>query len=194
MWLQRIPSVQDAKGCGWSGVENQNQVGKVHAPKRFLHQDGKSTEPWERADQCARIHSRRRMPHQEKAREPHNSVGNSTSTDAGTYIPNRLGKGYPPKVFTDPKYSAAQTDTDNDSETDQLHIPFLGDYCQTCISKQSRCTCKPPSDWDADLIDITQPDSPTNDDKGDGHPHLQTGATRKTFGMGRHMTRPGPVV
>ena len=139
--------------------------------------------PWQRADLCARIHFRRRMPHQEKAREPHNSVGNTT--DSGTYVPNGYGKGYLPKLFTDTKYSAAQTDTDNDSETDQLHIPFLGDYCQTCISKWSRCICKPPSDWDADLIGITQPDSPVNNDKGDGHP-------QEDFWNGK--TRPGPVV
>ena len=61
------------------------------------------------------------MPHQERAREHHKSVGNTTSTDSGTYVSNGYGKGYPPKFFT-----VAQTDTDNDSETNQLHIPFLG--------------------------------------------------------------------
>ena len=121
-------------------------------------------------------------------------MGNTTSTDSGTYIPNGYGKGYPPKMFTDPKYAAAQTDTDNDSETNPLHIQFLGDYCQTCISKWSRCTCKPPSDWDADPIDITQPDSPANNDKGDRHPYLQIGVTRKFFGMRRHdKTRPSSL-
>ena len=76
------------------------------------------------------------------------------------HIPNENGKGYTPKIFTDQKCTATQTDTDNDSETDQPHIPFLGDYCQTCISKWSRCTRKPPSDWDADPITITQPETP----------------------------------
>ena len=41
------------------------------------------------------------------------------------------------------------------------HTPFIGDYCRTCINKQPRCMYKPGSDWDEDLIDIMQTDSPT---------------------------------
>ena len=125
------------------------------------------------------------MPHQEREREPQNPVGNTTSTDSGMYIPNSYRKGYSSKIFTDPKYSVAQTDTDNYSETDQPNIPFLGDYCQTCISKQSRCTCKPPSEWDADLIDITQPNSPATNDKGNGHPPPSDWSNQENFGSGK---------
>ena len=58
--------------------------------------------------------------------------------------PMVMGRGILPKIFMDPKYSAAQTDTDNDSETNPLHIPLLGDYCQTCISKWTfRLGCRP---------------------------------------------------
>ena len=131
------------------------------------------------------------MPCQDRAKEPQNSVGNTTSTDSSKYIPNSYRKGYPPKIFTDPKYSVAQTDTDNDSETDHPHIPFLGDYCWTCISKWCRCTCKPPSDWGADLIDITQPYSHANNNKGNGHPppsdwsNQENGWSGKTYGKTR---------
>ena len=39
-----------------------------------------------------------------------------------------------------------------------------------CISKWSRCICKLGSDWGADPIDITQPNIPSNNDKGDRCP------------------------
>ena len=32
-----------------------------------------------------------------------------------------------------------------------------------CLTRKVRCTCKPMSDWSADLIDITQPDPPNPD-------------------------------
>ena len=50
----------------------------------------------------------------------------------------------------------------------------LEDYCRTCMSRKVRCTCKPISNWNAELIDTTQPDCPNTDnnanknDRGDG--------------------------
>ena len=85
--------------------------------------------PWDRGSHWVRIHSRKRTPHHQKV------VGNTISTDSGTYIPNGKGIGYPPKVFIDPKDAA--TDTENDSEADPLQIPFLGNYCMMCILKWS---------------------------------------------------------
>ena len=89
------------------------------------------------------------MPYNDKSDDRYdNSIGNSMSTDSGTYIPTCKGMGYLPKIFTDPK--AAETlinsDTGNDSETENSQIPFLGDYCSTCINKWPRCICKPSSD------------------------------------------------
>ena len=77
--------------------------------------------------------------------------------------------GYPPKMFTSPNY----VDSDTGIETIPLHIPNLDKYCQMCISKKTRCICKPLSTWDADLIDITQPDSThKNNDGDDRQEHL----------------------
>ena len=105
--------------------------------------------PWSRAINRVRIHSRRRQPHHNRTEEegPHNPV----STDSGTFITNGYEMGYPPKIFTSPNY----VDSDTDIETIPPDIPNLDEYCQTCISKKTRCICKPLSDWDADLIDIT---------------------------------------
>ena len=66
--------------------------------------------------------------------------------------------GYPPKIFNNPKVAETMThsDTGNDSEVEiPPHIPFIGDYCKTCISKWPTCICKPGSDWDENPIDIT---------------------------------------
>ena len=73
--------------------------------------------PWERADCQVRIHTIRRAPHQEKIDgKCHNSAGNTMSTDSGTYIPTGKGVGYPPKIFTNPRYlqNGIESDTDND--------------------------------------------------------------------------------
>ena len=103
--------------------------------------------PWSRASCRVRIHSRRRQPHHDKTEEPHYPV----STDSGTFITNSYRMGYPPKIFTSPNY----VDSDTDIETILPHTINLDEYCWTCISKKTRCICKPLSDWDADLIDIT---------------------------------------
>ena len=104
--------------------------------------------PWERADQCVRIHSRRRTPCHERAEGKHNnSAGNTTSMDSGTYIPTGYGKGYPPKIFTNPNYlqNGIENYTSSDSEAETL---VTGS--------------KPPSHWDEDLIDLTQTENASN--------------------------------
>ena len=88
--------------------------------------------------------------------------------------------GYPPIIFTSLNY----VDSDRDIETIPLHIPNLDEYCQMCISKKARCICKPLSDWDADLIDITQPDRPNkNNDRDDiqKHPLPSDWSEQKNF-------------
>ena len=116
--------------------------------------------PWNKASHRVRIHSRRRRQprHESTEGEPHNLV----STDSGTFITSGYGMGYPPKIFT------SYVDSDTNIETTSPHIPNLDEYCRTVISKKTRCICKPLSDWDADLTDITQPDNPNiNNDRDD---------------------------
>ena len=91
--------------------------------------------PWERADQCVRIHSKRRTPHHERVEGKR------------TYIPTGYGKGYPPKIFTNPNYlqNGVENNTSGNSEVEPLATGS-----------------KPPSDWDEDLIDLTQTENASN--------------------------------
>ena len=66
--------------------------GKYTLLRDFYTRTGKYR-PWERDDKHARIYSQRRTTCQTKTRDPQNSVGNTTSTDSGMYIPTRYGKG-----------------------------------------------------------------------------------------------------
>ena len=113
--------------------------------------------PWKMAS-CHRIHSRRRVPCHERPDE------HQGSTDSGTFINSGQGMGYPPKTFI-------ASDMDKDVPP---HIP---DLCRMCLTRKVRCTCKPMSDWSADLIDITQldpanPDSTANNDRDDGQDNV----------------------
>ena len=113
---------------------------------------------WKMVNHC-RIHSRRRLPYHERTGDHHLNC----STDSGTFINSGQGMGYPPKTFIG-------SDTDEDIPP---HIPDIEDFCWTCLTRKVRCTCKPMSNWSADLIDITQPDPPNpdstaNNDRDDG--------------------------
>ena len=68
-------------------------------------------------------------------------MGNTTSTDLGMYIPTGYRKGYPPNIFTNPNDTS-----DSDAEFLALHS-------------------KPASEWDEDLIDLTQVDDASKQDK-----------------------------
>ena len=138
-------------------------MGKIHTPHRSIIQGlkwGKFTlhtdhqtrtekyRPWSRVN-CHRIHTKKRQSYHKTTDEhPFNC-----STDSGTFILNGQGMGYPPKHFID-------SDSDGDIPP---HIPDIEDYCRTCLSHRVRFTCKPMSNWSADLIDITQPDCPNTD-------------------------------
>ena len=131
---------------------------------------------WDSADHRARIHARRRrrMPHLDNPNdECKNPISNSTSTDSGTYIPTGKGIGILLKFLLTINIAETMThsDTRNDSETEPPQIPFIGDYCKTCISKWPKCICKSGSDWDENPIDITQTDNPSNkENNNDKHP------------------------
>ena len=72
---------------------------------------------------------------------------------------------YQPLIFTDPKYAANIPDSDIDSMKERPQISsYVGDYCEDCVTKWSRCICKPESDWDDDqnYTVRTQTDSLSN--------------------------------
>ena len=114
--------------------------------------------PWKKVSHH-RIHSRRRQSSCKRTGKPHLNC----STDSGTFINSGQGIGYPPKTFLG-------SDTDDDLPP---HIPDIEDYCRICLTNKVRCTCKPMSNWSAELISITQPDPPnpnnnTTYDRDDG--------------------------
>ena len=94
-----------------------------------------------------------------------------------------LGADHPTLIFTDPEVAEKLTSSDTgDSETEGPQISFIGEYCRTCISKWSRCICKPGSDWDEDPINIIpQTDSPSNKDQNDRHPLLSDWSDQENF-------------
>ena len=119
-------------------------MGKIHPTYRPTDKNRKYR-PWKMASHC-RIHSRR-LPCSERPDE------HQGSTDSGNFINRGQGMGCPPKTFI-------ASDTDEDIPP---RIPHLEDFCRMCLTRKVRCTCKPMSDWSADLIDITQPDPPNPD-------------------------------
>ena len=59
--------------------------------------------------------------------------------DSGMYIPTSNGRGYPPRIFTNPNYVQNGINDSSDSDAEVI-------------------TSKPASDWDEDLTDLTQVD------------------------------------
>ena len=86
--------------------------------------------------------------------------------DSGMCILTGKGYSYLPLIFTDPEHATNIPDSDNkDSVTERAHLSsYVGDYCEECVTKWSRCICRPESDWDGDQIYTvrTQTDSPSN--------------------------------
>ena len=62
--------------------------------------------PWERANKHARIYSQKRTSCQMETRDPQVSVGNTALRDSGMYIPTNYGRGFPPRIFTNPNNSS----------------------------------------------------------------------------------------
>ena len=88
------------------------------------------------------------------------------SMDSGTCIPTDKGYSYPPLIFIDPEHATNIPDSDTmDSVTERPQLSsYVGDYCEECVTKWSRCICRPESDWDdyQNYIVRTQADSPSN--------------------------------
>ena len=99
---------------------------------------------WDRADRRTKMHTRRR-------RTPQREVAND---DSHTEIDIPTGEGfrYPPKIFTDPGFTANVPHTEQ-SNTEEDRVSFIGDYCGKCASQYNRCWCN-TSNWSEDLVTI----------------------------------------
>ena len=108
--------------------------------------------PWDRADRRVRINTRRRrMPRhtQDPYSNKNDTKGDSVeSTESGMYIQTGKGFSYPPFIFTDPEHAINIPNSDTvDGVTERPQLDsYVGDYCEECVTKWSRCICKPESD------------------------------------------------
>ena len=94
------------------------------------------------------------------------------STDSGMCILIGKGFGYPPLIFTDPEQAANIPESDIGSVTERPQLSSnVGDYCEECVTKWSRCICRPESDWDDDqnYTVRTQTDRPSNVENNKHH-------------------------
>ena len=94
-----------------------------------------------------------------KRRAPHKTTNKQTEDNVSeTDIPTDQGFGYPPRIFTDPTYSATTTDTESEGEVKQ-NRKFLGKYCEFCARcNETHCWCN-SSNWGEELINIDDSNS-----------------------------------
>ena len=79
---------------------------------------------WYRADRRSSVYTRRRRTPQKEV-----IVSSHNSTTSETDVPVGQGLGYPPQVFTDPKFAA---NVPHMEEEDVNNDKFTGNYCETC--------------------------------------------------------------
>ena len=106
---------------------------------------------WEKAQRCY-IRSRKR-------KAPCKMTNMQTKDDASeTDVPTGQGFGYPPKIFTNPTYTATMTHKESKEEVEQKR-KFLGKYCKFCDRcSETHCRCN-SSDWEEGLINVDNPNS-----------------------------------
>ena len=140
-----------------------------------LHTRTEKNRPWNKVICRVRIHLRRRQP---------TTRGQKNHTIflqiQVLLLPVVKGWGIP-LIF----YADSNSDIDIPP-----HFPNLEEYCRTCISKKTKCICKPMSDCDADLVDITQPDCPNNNKNNDrdnrqDHPLPSDWSDQENFWSGK---------
>ena len=104
---------------------------------------------WEMAQRCY-IRSRKR-------KAPHMTTNRQTEDDASeTDVPTGQGFRYPPKIFTDPTYTATMTHIESKGEVEQKR-KFLGKYCKFCDRcSKTHCWCN-SSNWEEGLINVDDP-------------------------------------
>ena len=126
---------------------------------------------WDRADRRTNIHTRRRRTPQREV------VSNDSNTYSETDIPMGEGLRYPPQIFTDPGLAANIPHTENEqSNTEEDRVNFIGDYCEKCASQYNRCWCN-TSDWSEDLVEI---ENNNNNDTNISDPNLEVELTSQT--------------
>ena len=86
-------------------------------------------------------------------------MSNDSNTNSETGIPMGKGLMYPPQIFTDPEFTDNISHTENEqSNTEEDRVNFIGDYCGKCSSQYNRCWCN-TSDWGEDLVEIENNDN-----------------------------------
>ena len=80
---------------------------------------------------------------------------NTSETD----VPVGQGFRYPPQVFTDPKYAAAVSHTEEEEKEQLGNNKSLGKYCEFCDKcGETYCWCN-SSNWEEWLLNIETPNS-----------------------------------
>ena len=93
-----------------------------------------------------------------KRKAPH-KITNMQSKDntSKTDVPVGQGFRYPTQVFTDPRYAATVSHTEEEEQPDKSK--FLGRYCEFCDGcGKTHCWCN-SSDWEEGLLDVEKPGS-----------------------------------
>ena len=113
--------------------------------------------------------------------------------DSETDIPNGEGFGYPPQIYTHPYIAATLPLTETEpSNPEGPQGKFIGDYLVICVKKYERYWWN-ALDWDADPIDIEQPNTPTtntnNNNKTNKQPLLSNFGNKRT----KVRTRPSSL-
>ena len=82
------------------------------------------------------------------------SSSHHTNTNSETDIPTGEGLGYPPEIFTNPKFIATMSTSENELDDIPNRQNFVGEYCEKCYTQThpvlNRCWCN-NSDWSKDL-------------------------------------------
>ena len=90
------------------------------------------------------------------------SSSHHTNTNSETDIPMCEGLEYPPQVFTNPKFMAKISTSENELDSIENRQNFIGEYCEKCYTQThpvlNRCWCN-NSDWSEDL-DINNDGNP----------------------------------
>ena len=91
------------------------------------------------------------------------SSSHHTNTNSETDTPTGKGFGYPPEIFTNSKFEAAMSTSENESDDIPNRQNFVGEYCEKCYTQThpvlNSCWCN-NLDWSEDL-NTNMADNPT---------------------------------
>ena len=118
-----------------------------------IHARTEKYHAWEIADGRSNVRTRKR-------KTPHREMTNMQTEDntSETDVPVGQGFGYPPQVFTDPRYAAMVSHMEEEEEQAGNSI-FLVRYCEFCDKcGKTYCWCN-SSDWEEGLLKVEKPNS-----------------------------------